>query len=144
MKTSWVSQTEGAKWVEFEFPEDIELGCIQFINGWLSGTTWKGLVSNYRVEFHDGTNWKSLASYDANDGTHDFSRDFQTFGLEWSKDSLVFYHNGREIRRQPNTFCHSPAPVCLSAAITPWAGPTTDAISGTFMEVDFVRIYQKK
>jgi len=78
----------------------------------------------------------------AGDTGQDFARDFQTYGLEWTEKELVFYHNGQEIRREKNNFCHQPAPVWLSLAIIGWAGKVTDAIDGTFMEVDFVRIYQ--
>lgn len=72
----------------------------------------------------------------------DFARDFQTYGLEWTEKELVFYLNGKELRREKNSFCHQPAPVWLSLAIIDWAGKVTSAIDGTFMEVDFVRIYQ--
>jgi hypothetical protein len=36
------------------------------------------------------------------------------------------------------------APIWLSLAIIPWAGKVTDSIHGTFMEVDYVRVYQRK
>ena len=36
------------------------------------------------------------------------------------------------------------SPVWLSLAVIPWAGRITDAIDGTAMEVDYVRIYRKK
>lgn len=75
---------------------------------------------------------------------HDFAREFHTCGLEWTKDTLVFYLDGKELRREKNTICHWPAPVWLSLAIIKWAGPVTDAIDGTFMEVDYVRIYEKR
>ena len=42
-------------------------------------------------------------------------------------------------------FCFIPAPVYLSLAIIGYgAGPVTDAIDGTQMEVDYVRIYERK
>lgn len=85
---------------------------------------------------------RSLAGFSATDGAPDFSRDFHTFGLAWTARELVFYLDGRELRREKNTFCDSPAPVWLSLAIIPWGGKITDAIDGTFMEVDYVRIYQ--
>jgi hypothetical protein len=34
--------------------------------------------------------------------------------------------------------------VWLSLAIIKWAGEVTDAIDGTVMEVDYVRVYEKK
>jgi beta-glucanase (GH16 family) len=74
----------------------------------------------------------------------DLARDFHTYGLKWNEKELVFYFDGREIRREKNVFCHSPSPVWLSLAIISWAGKVTDAVDGTFMEVDYVRIYQPK
>ena len=75
---------------------------------------------------------------------HDFSREFHVFGLEWSDKELIFYLDGKEIRREKNEICDSPAPVWLSLAIVPWGGRITEAIDGTFMEVDYVRVYQKR
>lgn len=74
----------------------------------------------------------------------DLAKDFHTYGLEWNSEELIFYFDGQEIRREKNQFCHSPAPVWLSLAIIPWAGKITDAIDGTQMEVDYVRIYRYK
>jgi beta-glucanase (GH16 family) len=71
----------------------------------------------------------------------DFAKEFHTYGLAWSADELVFYMDGKELRREKNQFCHSPAPVWLSLAIIAWGGKVTDAIDGTFMEVDYVRVY---
>jgi len=73
-----------------------------------------------------------------------FAREFHVHGLQWTRSALVFYLNGKEIRRVQNEFCHSPASVWLSLAVIPWAGRITDAIDGKAMEVDYVRIYRKK
>ncbi len=99
---------------------------------------------NNRISYHNGSKWVGMASFDVKAGNFNFARDFQTYGLEWSEKELVFYFNGKVLRREKNTFCHSPSPVWLSLAIIPWAGNITDAIHGTRMEVDYVRIYQRK
>ncbi len=143
-KATWISQKEGEKWVEFTFADTREIGCIQFLNGWDNKGTWTGLLDRYRLEYHDGARWRELTAFDTIGGQHDFARDFQTYGLEWTPDELVFYLNGKEIRREKNEFCHSPAPIYLSLAIIPWAGRVNDTIDGTFMEVDHVRVYQLK
>jgi beta-glucanase (GH16 family) len=64
--------------------------------------------------------------------------------LEWTKDSLIYSFDGNVIRRLKNEFCHSPAPVYLSEAIISWAGEVTDAINGTSMDVDWVKVYELK
>lgn len=141
---SWVSQAEGTKSVEFTFPADQTVGCIQFVNGWQEKGAWKAMLDHYRVEYHDGSKWVAISSFDVRDGRFNFAREFQTYGLAWSEKELVFYFNGREIRREKNEFCHQPAPVWLSLAIIGWGGEITDAIDGTFMEVDHVRIFQPR
>jgi beta-glucanase (GH16 family) len=85
-----------------------------------------------------------MSSFDLKNQDINLARDFHTYGLEWTEKELVFYFDGRELRREKNTFCFSPSPVWLSLAIIPWAGKVTDAIDGTFMEVDYVRIYQPR
>ncbi len=77
-------------------------------------------------------------------GADNFARDFHVHGLAWTAEELVFYLDGKELRREQNAFCHGPAPVWLSLAVIPWAGRITDAIDGAAMEVDYVRIYRRK
>ena len=71
----------------------------------------------------------------------DLSKEFHVYGFLWTADELVFYCDGKEIRRVKNEVCHSECALLLSEAILKWAGPVTDAIDGTFMEVDYVRAY---
>jgi len=90
------------------------------------------------------SNPRSPKAFNPGKKDDDYARDFQVYGLEWNEKELIFYFNGEEIRREKNEFCHSPAPVWLSLAIIPWHGKVTDAIDGTFMEVDYVRVFSKK
>ena len=69
------------------------------------------------------------------------SKEFHVYGFLWTADELVFYFDGKEIRRVKNEVCHSECALLLSEAILKWAGPVGDAINGTFMEVDYVRAY---
>jgi len=71
------------------------------------------------------------------------SEAYHIYGLAWDEKELVWYFDGQEIRREPNTNCYLPAPVFLSLAIINWAGPVTDAVDGTSMDVDFVRVYER-
>jgi beta-glucanase (GH16 family) len=143
IETSWTSQRNGEKWVEFTFPAERTVGCVQFVAGYKSKGEWTGLPGDYRVAYHDGRKWVEMASFDVTRGAYNFARGFHIFGLQWSEQELVFYLDGREIRREKNEFCRSPAPVWLSEAIIPWAGEVTDAIDGTAMDVDYVRVYRR-
>ena len=140
----WVTQKDGEKWLEFDFGSARQIGCIQFLNGWSDKGNWKGLINNYKVQYEKDGQWIDVAAFDTKNGEFNFARDFHIYGLDWSKEELVFYFDGKEIRREKNQFCHSPAPVWLSLAIIPWAGKITDAINGTQMEVDYVRIYKPR
>ena len=74
----------------------------------------------------------------------DFSKEFHIFGLEWTPEEFVFFLDGKEIWRAKNEIAYSPATLLLSLAILPGAGEVTDAIDGTYMEVDYVRVYEAK
>jgi len=140
----WVTNIDGVKSVEFTLAGERQIGCVQFVQGWPDKGSWRGMMDNYRIEYHNGSKWVAMAQFDINQGNYNFARDYQTYGLEWSEKELIFYFNGKEIRREKNAFCHSPAPIWLSLAIIPWGGKITDAIHGTAMEVDYVRVYQRK
>jgi hypothetical protein len=59
----------------------------------------------------------SSKSFKPLDGQYSFARDSHTYGVKWTGKERVFYFNGKELRREKNAFCHSPAPVWLSLAI---------------------------
>jgi Beta-glucanase/Beta-glucan synthetase len=144
LDSHYVTQKEGEKWVEFEFSSSKQIGCIQFLNGYKQDGNWKGLINDYRVQYEKNGKWVDIAVFNVRDGNYNFAKDYHTFGLDWSKEELVFYFDGKEIRRMKNEIAFSPSPVWLSLAIIPWAGKVTDAIDGTAMEVDYVRVYKRK
>ncbi len=97
---------------------------------------------NMNIHNWSGQHWAKSKSWKA-EGC-DLTREWHVYGLEWSATQLVWFFDGQEIRRETNAICHSPAPVLLSSAIIKWAGPVTDQIDGTAMEVDYVRVYQRR
>ena len=96
---------------------------------------------NMNIHNWSGKHWAKSAHRKI-DGA-DLAKAFHVYGLEWNEKELVWYFDGREMRREKNSICHKEAPVLLSLAIFKWAGPVTDAIDGKAMEVDWVRVYQK-
>lgn len=142
--TRYTTQKDGEKWVEFEFNEKRTIGCLQFLNGWTNKGNWEGLISDYKVQYWNGKNWIDISSFDINNGQYNFAKEYHTLGLDWSKEELVFFLDGKEIRRVKNEFCYSPSPVWLSLAIIPWGGAITLALDGSFMEVDYVRIFKRE
>ena len=143
ISTSWITQEEGEKWIEFEWLAEKTIGCTQFINGWQKNGTWRDLISDYKLQYHGNDEWIDISTFDV-ENLVNFGRDFHTYGLEWDENQIAFYFDGEAIRREPNEFCFSEVPIWLSLAVIPWAGPVTDAIDGTSMKIDWVRYYQPK
>lgn len=72
----------------------------------------------------------------------DLSKDFHTYGCLWNEKKVIYFWNGEEIDRKPNTHAQRPGPVIFSTAIFPWAGSITDALHNTSMDVDWVRVWK--
>ncbi|APZ45551.1 glycoside hydrolase [Polaribacter reichenbachii] len=142
--TSWSTQKEGQKWVEFTWDKAIKVGCIQFINGWRAkNKNWRSLIHEYKIQYFKDGVWRDITVLNAEE-QYDFSKEFHTYGLEWNEDELIFYFDGKEIRRAKNEFCHSETPIWLSLALIKWHGTLTDDLDGKSMKVDYVKYYQKK
>ena len=139
----WVSQDNGDKWLEFDLGTERTIGCIQFVSGWFSNS-WNNVIDNYKIQYFNGSVWADIVGFDAAAEGKNLATEYHTYGLEWRKDSLIYYFDGKAMRRSKNEFCHSPAPVYLSEAIISWAGAVTDAIDGTSMDVDWVSVYELK
>lgn len=81
-------------------------------------------------------------------GAADLGRNLHVYGLEWNDKELVWWFDGREIRRLQNEFCHGPAHLYLSCAIlqpeAKSAERVTAAIDGTSMDVDWVRVFRRR
>jgi len=89
----------------------------------------------------NGTQDGSLLGYRTGENLAD---DFHVLGMEWNEKELIFYFDGREIRRLPNIDAHRPIAVWFSTYVADWCGgKATRSIDGTFMEIDWVRVWQK-
>jgi beta-glucanase (GH16 family) len=141
--TSWVSQKEGEKWLEFEWPSEKKIGHIQFINGWQSGSNWNALISGYKIEAYINDEWVEIGGYDVKT-EYNYANDYHVYGMEWDASDIKFYFDNKLIRAIPNTLCTNELNIYLSLAILDHAGEVTDAIDGTSMKIDYVRYYEKK
>lgn len=74
----------------------------------------------------------------------DLSKEFNTYGCLWNENEIIYYWNGTEVDRKPNTHAKRPSPVIFSTAVFPWAGSITDALHNKSMDVDWVRIWKPK
>ena len=95
-----------------------------------------------RTALTNGTQDGSLLGYRTGENLAD---DFHVLGMEWNEKELIYYFDGREIRRLPNIDAHRPIAVWFSTYIGDWCGgKATRSVDGTFMEIDWVRVWQKK
>lgn len=142
--TSWSTLKEGQKWVEFSWDTPIKVGCVQFVNGWRAKNgNWRGLINDYKVQYFNDGVWRDISALDAQ-AEYNFSEEFHTYGLEWNENELIFYFDGKELRRAKNEFCYSEAPIWLSLALIKWHGTLKDDLDGKSMKVDYVKYYQPK
>ncbi|MFI3293833.1 MAG: family 16 glycosylhydrolase [Rikenellaceae bacterium] len=143
--TSWIAPLDGDKWFEIDFGKECEIGAIQFINGYKSPKEnhWIGMVSDYKIEAWIDNQWIVVEKWDVRDSTN-FASTYHTYGLEWTRDELIYYFDGVEIRREENTVCHNHANVYLTTAVLRYLGEIPDDVDGSQMVVDYVRIYREK
>lgn len=148
--TRWVSKKHGPKWLELSWDKEVPVSQIEFRNGWLqeygaSKGEYRNLISDYNIEYHDGSQWVSVAKYHAKE-VADYSEQWHRYGLEWDEDYFRFYFDGELFYEMRNNVCFSDTTILLSLAIlkADIAGPVTEAIDGTSMKVDWVRYYTKR
>ena len=79
---------------------------------------WLGTMTQFKMLTSDGFRDKCP--------DHDFSKEYHLFGVDWEEDEIIFYLDRKELRRVKNEICHS------------------DEVDGSFMEVDYVRVYTRK
>jgi len=75
---------------------------------------------------------------------HDLSSEFHLSGAEWNESEIIYYLDGEEIHRQEHHAANLPCAVHFSTAVISWAGPLTSRLDSAAMEVDWVRVYDRK
>ena len=82
------------------------------------------------------------------DAPMDLDKDFHVYAVEWNEQELIWYFDGKPVRRLKNPVCHADADVRLSTVIMTRAlerdGMDIDTMDGVSMDVDWVRVYRKK
>ncbi len=147
LKTSWISEMDEEKFIELDFGSEKEIGCVQFLTGWLDRNTnsYINATPTWAIYYWQNNEWKLLAKQDAKpiDSKTNLALDYHIYALEWNEKELIYYFDGREIDRRENTWAHWESPVWLSLAIVWGAGPITTSLDGTSMDVDYVKIWQE-
>ncbi len=132
---------------------------IDINEGWYSASSTNGR-QQIRTNVH---NWSDISTAANGSVTHpqqsvkfnpnpwyNIATQYHTMGLEWNEKELIWYLDGKVIRRVANqnkygaiANCFDAAPVYLSAATITFDLPQPDSLDGKWMEVDYVRVYQK-
>jgi beta-glucanase (GH16 family) len=143
LNTRWVSNDNPKPYtIELDWNKPQPVGCVQWLSGYPIGNERKSTIQNYMLEYWDGKAWVTIQK--TTDQQIDLINTYHIYGFDWNEKEMVWYFDGKEIRREPNVFCHQLSPIYLSSAIIKWSGPVTEQINGTSMDVDYVRYYQKK
>ncbi|UJH66853.1 family 16 glycosylhydrolase [Allomuricauda sp. SCSIO 65647] len=65
-------------------------------------------------------------------------------GLKWTREEIVWYLNGKEIRKRKNDFWHSPETINFdSEAFPTWWGLPSDEDNGGTFEIDYFRYWSQ-
>ncbi len=143
VNSSWVSQREGKKWLEFSWPTEHNIGHVQFINGWFGNNQWNALITDYKIEAFVNGQWIEIGAYDASTDFN-YANDYHVYGMDWNANNIKFYFDDKLIRTIPNTLCNAELNIFLSLAVLEHGGEVTDAIDGTSMKIDYVKYYKFK
>jgi len=69
---------------------------------------------------------------------------FHTYGCEWTPDSLAFFVDGRETWRSSKAIPKRDQFIILSVEVGKWADDIRKASLPDGIDVDYVRVYQKR
>ncbi len=129
-------------------------------NAWWMITPGKGYNfasgSDYRfeIDINEGhyPNKVNNTYHTANDGSiggktevaFDLSADYHTYALKWDKDFLYYYFDGELTYKSPNVNAIDVVFPIFSTAVLNWAGTLGPKADGSSMDIEYVRVYQRK
>lgn len=97
---------------------------------------------------HFANRWgdeKTERSYTGSWNTPDLSKDFHIFAVEWDKDKIVWFVDGKERFRSVDGVPHQPMYLVASLAVggteAKWPDSTTPFPA--FFDIDYVRVFQR-
>ncbi len=100
--------------------------------------------AHYINGVHTNYHFEGLQHSENFSSPFDLSEDFHIYALEWTEKELIYYFDGKEISRKSNVDAHKPLYPIFSTAVINWAGRIPDSADGCSMDVEWVRIYDRK
>ena len=108
----------------------------------------------FEIDINEGhyPNKVNATYHTANDGSlsesvklpYDLSADYHTYALKWDRDFLYFYFDGDLISKKPNINAIDVEYPIFSTAVINWAGTFGPKADGSSMDIEYVRVYQRK
>lgn len=124
-------------------PEDPEIDIIEAIG---DRTTTANQAYHYKVDNNGDGFYKSVESIENRSFIDDFSADFHTYSVDWSKGLLIYYVDGVEVRRiEGDLVSDEQMYIIANLAVGGWfPGPAdeTTPFPARF-EIDYIRVYQR-
>lgn len=99
---------------------------------------------------HMNNHWKTATNPHGSKGGFfvgpDFSKDFHTFAVEWTPKELIWYVDGVERFRSEEQIPQEPMYLLANLAVGgDWPGnPDETTPFPGFMDVDYIRVYERK
>jgi beta-glucanase (GH16 family) len=88
-------------------------------------------------------NW-AISDHVAHKTDYKLASRFIVAGLKWTREEIVWYLNGKEIRSRRNDFWHSPATINFdSEAFPSWWGLPSDNDNGGRFEIEYFRYWSQ-
>jgi beta-glucanase (GH16 family) len=98
-------------------------------------------ASEISTTFHDWTGGKDKSRSRTEFAAQDLAAGFHTYAVQWDESQIVWYFDGTEVWRIPNTTARAPIQLILSTMVMSAAGPITANIDDSTMDVDYIRVY---
>lgn len=164
LKTTHVSNADGKEWttggIESTFTQQYGYfeARVRYANApgidnafWMFTPT--GATKNFEIDanegvyaneinnaFHDWTNGDKTQSYSYTANT-DLANGFHVYGVEWTPDTIIYYFDGMELWRTPNTVANGAMKLELTTMVLAGLANPTNATDGAIMSVDYARVY---
>lgn len=99
--------------------------------------------AHYKNAVHTNYHYDGTQYSENFNAPYDLSEDFHIYAIDWRENELIYYFDGKEISRKVNLAAHDKLYPFFSTAVLNWAGKIESSADGKFMEVEWVRLYEK-
>ena len=130
----WFSSNTKEEWTEIDVFEICGVG-----------EKWKNTYNMNAHVFHTPTETNHWSKDDIWKAPFDFADGYHVYALEWGKEVIKWWVDGKVVRELKNTHWHQPLSLNFDSETMPeWFGlPEKDSLPSTF-SIDYVRSWQRE